>query len=53
VTLTPHHNSLLEKAEKDTVINSVGDPDSHVLGLPDPDQSVTGMDPAPDASFFS
>jgi hypothetical protein len=49
VTLTPHHNSLLEKAEKDTFNNSVGDPD--------PDPLVRGTDRAPDLdpdhSFFS
>ncbi len=34
-------------------ISSVPDPsDSHVLGLPDPDPLVTGMDPDPDASFI-
>ncbi len=38
-------------------VSSVGDPDPepdpHVLGLPDPDLFVRGMDLAPDPSLFS
>jgi hypothetical protein len=31
--------------KKFTVNNSVGDPNTHVLGLPDPDPFVRDMDP--------
>ncbi len=35
------------------VLVSVGDPDPDVLGLPDPDLLVRGLDPDPDPSVFS
>jgi hypothetical protein len=37
------------------ILSSVGDPDPHVLGLPDLDPLVRGMDPDPDpdSSLFS
>ncbi len=59
VTLTPHHNSLLEKAEKILLltVSGIRIRIPLFLGLPDPDPLVRGMDPAPnldpDPSFFS